>query len=90
MSGFAKAVCYSAQWQDLLQKECRRRKIPYHKPERCVASRWNSTAEMLASALSLQPAISAITKKEPLLHKYHLSDVEWTIANQLQPILKVM
>lgn len=57
---------------------------------RDVRTRWNSTYDMLAFALSYRVAIDDITgNKGASLRKYELDDDEWLIAQQLCDTLKV-
>ena len=57
---------------------------------RDVATRWNSTYDMLNFALESQEALDAITSdKEMKLRKYEMDKEEWEIAHQLRNVLKV-
>lgn len=57
---------------------------------RDVATRWNSTYDMLDFAVKYRSAIDKITgDKTANLRKYELDDDEWMIAIQLRNTLKV-
>lgn len=57
---------------------------------RDVATRWNSTFDMLHFALEYRAAIDAMTDKRKLgMGDYELDDEEWTLVEQLQNVLKV-
>lgn len=57
---------------------------------RDVATRWNSTFDMLEHVMEHWKAINAVTQHHDLgLRKFELADYEWTIAGQLQDVLKV-
>lgn len=57
---------------------------------RDVATRWNSTYDMLVFALEYRAAIDAMSAdKTNNLRKFELSEGEWTIMKQLYNVLKV-
>lgn len=57
---------------------------------RDVATRWNSTYDMLEFAIEFQEALDTITgEKEMRLRKYEMDNEEWEIAQQLRDVLKV-
>ncbi|KIM54666.1 hypothetical protein SCLCIDRAFT_136245, partial [Scleroderma citrinum Foug A] len=55
---------------------------------RDVATRWNSTFDLLEYALKHRKAINLVTQRHELgLRKFELTDHEWTVAEQLHSIL---
>jgi hypothetical protein len=55
-----------------------------------VATRWNSTYDMLKFALDYRTALDTIAgERDMKLRKYELNDTEWAIVRQLQNILEV-
>ena len=57
---------------------------------RDVATRWNSTYEMLSFSYTYREAYNEITSNRDMkMRKYELSDKEWRIVNDLASVLKV-
>jgi len=57
---------------------------------RDVATRWNSTFDMLHFAIEYRPALDKITAKwENNLRSFELSGEEWKIASDLHDALEV-
>lgn len=57
---------------------------------RDVATRWNSTLDLLEYALEHRKAIVLVTQRHELgLRDLELTDEEWAIIEQLQIVLKV-
>ena len=57
---------------------------------RDVKTRWNSTYDMLATAVEYKVAVKAMCSDAELsLRKYELSKQEWVIVDQLVDVLKV-
>ena len=57
---------------------------------RDVATRWNSTYEMLSFAFTYREAYNEITSNRDMkMRKYELSDREWKVVNDLASVLKV-
>ena len=57
---------------------------------RDVATRWNSTLDLLEYALEHHKAIMLVTQRRELgLRDLELTDEEWAIIEQLQIVLKV-
>jgi len=74
------------QWFSILNDlKLAERMIP-----RDVATRWNSTFDMLDFAVEHIAAINTITgDRDMKLRQYELSEDEWNIARQLRDVLKV-
>ena len=57
---------------------------------RDVATRWNSTFDLLEYALKHRKAVDLLTQRCELgLRKFELCDNEWVIVEQLHSVLKV-
>jgi hypothetical protein len=57
---------------------------------RDVATRWNSTYDMLQFALDYQAGLEEITSDRDMkLRKYEMDEEEWELARQLCQVLKV-
>ncbi|KAH8987625.1 hypothetical protein EDB92DRAFT_1801297, partial [Lactarius akahatsu] len=63
--------------------------LPRRMMPRDVATRWNSTYDMLEFAIQYRPAIDLMTAVREELRKYKLVSEEWRIAKELQDVLKV-
>ena len=74
------------EWDALLEKlELAVQRLP-----RNVATRWNSTFDMLSKALQHQLAIETFTAdRKNGLRDLELTEAEWTIGEQLCDVLKV-
>ncbi|KDQ20413.1 hypothetical protein BOTBODRAFT_100033, partial [Botryobasidium botryosum FD-172 SS1] len=84
-----KKIRHSGPLKESLRKECELRNIDFHVPERNVATRWNSTVMMMNSISSLRDAVDGLCDSKAKLRKYKLTSVEWTIIDQLRPVLDV-
>ena len=57
---------------------------------RDVATRWNSTFDLLEYALKHWKAIDLVTQQRELgLRQFELTDPEWTVVEQLHSVLNV-
>lgn len=57
---------------------------------RDVATRWNSTWDVLDYALKHRKVVDAVTQRRDLkLRKYELADDEWELVEQLHEVLGV-
>lgn len=73
-------------WHNILREQGR----PVTNIPRDVATRWNSTFDMLAYVLKHRRAVDAMTQQRDLgLRDLELSDHEWLIVDQLRNVLKV-
>lgn len=56
---------------------------------RDVATRWNSTYDMLSFAIEYRAALDAMTgNRDSNLRRYELDDAEWGMAMNLRDTLK--
>jgi hypothetical protein len=78
------------RWTQLLQDMAKETSdpLPIRMMPRDVATRWNSTYEMLAFALDYREAIDGITGDRDM-RKYELSEDEWGLVQQLGDVLQV-
>ena len=71
-------------------KDNKKTPLPSRMMPRDVATRWNSTYEMLVFAYSYREALDKITaNREMNLRACELSGDEWKIVAQLRDVLKV-
>jgi hypothetical protein len=84
------------EWFSILQQYAGASEAAKKKPlsirmmPRDVATRWNSTFDMLEFAILYRKPLDDLTNKRELkLRSYELSEAEWKIMEQLSGILKV-
>ena len=64
--------------------------LPRRMMPRDVATRWNSTFDMLNFTIKYHPAIDTMTATRDFdLHKYELVPSDWGIARELRDVLEV-
>lgn len=54
-----------------------------------VATRWNSTYDMLRFATKYKSALKVLLNEEDELNNHQLNDTEWNLAEELFDVLKV-
>jgi hypothetical protein len=86
----------SAVIKEDLELACTKSNIKPMLMVRDVATRWNSTAELLACALQLRKALTMLVgfeqhnkSRTALLQRFKLTSSEWELSEQLQPLLQV-
>ena len=79
-----------------LESACVKSKIQPRLMVRDVATRWNSTAELLERALQLREALNLLVISEhhnrprsARLKRFQLSKAEWDLLDKLFPLLEV-
>jgi len=84
------------KWFSILQQHAKASEAAKEAPlsirmmPRDVATRWNSTFDMLEFAILYRKPLEDLTnKREMKLRSYELSEDEWRIVEQLSGILKV-
>lgn len=96
MTKLAKRIAHSSLLRDDLAACCTRAKIEPKLIKRSVATRWNSVAEMVASALYLRTPLDKLVEMDrhnsvakTRLRKLKISPKEWEILSQLIKVLSV-
>ncbi|GBE78938.1 hypothetical protein SCP_0201350 [Sparassis crispa] len=83
-------ICSSTKLLPIWLKIVATFKMAENKMPRDVATRWNSTFKMLVFALEYRKPIDSICEdRSTELHKFEMSNEEWTIAEQLRDILRL-
>jgi hypothetical protein len=92
----AKRIFHSPLLTEDLEKCCIHAKIIPKRIKRSVATRWNSVAEMLCSALYLRDALDTLCVnekhnmvKKTALRRLKLSKKEWEVVKDLERVLGV-
>lgn len=84
---FAK-VKYSEQLTRKLKSCCETTNTKMQAPNLGVATRWNSTCDMIVSALQMKLALNLLCENNPALTAYRLSNTEWTLLKELVEYLR--
>jgi hypothetical protein len=92
----AKKVCNSGQNREAFTRKC---ELARQEDDTCeilelmkvIMTRWNSYGKCLLRHFRQQPAITRLTTDRTLsaFGRYQMSNAEWDILEELQPILKV-
>ena len=78
----------SEQLQIKLKNCCDTTNIKYFKPNIDVKTRWNSSYDMLKTAIGLKPALNILCQNVEKVQNYQVSENEWTILEQVSEYLK--
>lgn len=78
----------SEQLQTKLKNCCDTINIKYIKPQIDVRTRWNSTYDMIKSAIELKPALNILYQNVPKIHGYRIDENEWFLLEQVAAFLK--
>lgn len=96
LRNLAKKIVHSPTIRADLEAACVRSKLQPALMVRDVATRWNSTAELIGRAIELRDALKyLVIMKEHnkprgvRLQRYQLSSEEWALLTQLHPLLDV-
>lgn len=83
-----KKIRKSTQMRQKLQYLCQVYKIKYLVPIIDVATRWNSTYQMIERAAYLKTPLHALCLSNKALNKFLTTDEEWTELNSLKKLLQ--
>jgi len=96
LRNLAKQIFNSPTIRADLEAACIKSKIKPLLMVRDIATRWNSTAELLGRALQLREALNLLVISEQhnrprsaRLKRFQLSKQEWDLLNKLFPLLEV-
>ncbi|KAJ3504337.1 hypothetical protein NMY22_g17960 [Coprinellus aureogranulatus] len=90
-------IANSPALSEALRDACKRVGIKPQRIKKDVSTRWNSTAELSQSGTYLRPALNRLTLMAEhnksggaLLRCFHMDTQEWTVMEQLSPLLNVL
>lgn len=96
LCNLAKKIVHSPTIRADLEAACIRSKIPPGQMVRDVATRWNSTAELIGRAIELREALKFLVIMQEhnkprgvRLKRFQLSSEEWSLLTELFPLLEV-
>ncbi|OXA48268.1 putative AC9 transposase [Folsomia candida] len=79
----------SPQRLEAFRRQCEVMNIKHLELIRDIKTRWNSTYDMITRALKMKQPYSATLQNHAALTKYRLSDLDWSIIEQMQRFLEV-
>lgn len=92
----ANKIVNSPTLKEDLTVSCGDASISVKQMVRDVSTRWNSTAELIQRALDLKDALNILVIKAEhncprgvRLQRFRLSQAEWTLLDELSPLLEV-
>jgi hypothetical protein len=96
LRNLAKKIVHSPTVRHDLQNCCNLTQVPSVQMVRDVATRWNSTTELIGRALQLRDPLKLLVIMEEYnkprgvrLQRFQLSDQEWALLKQLHSLLDV-
>lgn len=83
-----KKVKYSEQLTKKLESCCETTNSKMQTPNLGVATRWNSTCDMILSGIQMERALNLLCENNAALNPYRLSNVEWMVLKKLVEYLR--
>ncbi|EAU88633.2 hypothetical protein CC1G_01006 [Coprinopsis cinerea okayama7 len=90
-------IFHSPTINEELRKACKQHNVKYRRIVRDVATRWNSTTEVIKSALDLKEPLNQLVVQTQFnkaggvrLQRFSLDNTEWEILKQLGPMLDML
>lgn len=83
-----KKIKYSEQLALKLKSSCETVNLKIISPNIDVSTRWNSSQDMMQSALAMRPALNLLCENNISVRKFSLSDSEWTLISRITQILR--